>query len=87
VRSNWGSGAVREWVNSLFFFTMGRAPCCERLGLKKGPWTPDEDQKLVSYIRQHGHGSWRALPEKVGMLKFNPLHCGSKSQHPNSETE
>lgn len=48
---------------------MGRAPCCdEKLGLKKGPWTPDEDQKLVSHIRQHGHGSWRALPERAGTV-------------------
>ena len=46
---------------------MGRAPCCdERVALKKGPWTPDEDQKLVAYIQQHGHGSWRNLPERAG---------------------
>ena len=46
---------------------MGRAPCCdEKMGLKKGPWTPDEDQKLVAYIQQHGHGSWRALPKNAG---------------------
>ena len=34
--------------------------------LKKGPWTPQEDQKLLAYIQQHGHGSWRALPNKAG---------------------
>lgn len=46
---------------------MGRAPCCdERLALKKGPWTPDEDEKLVAFIQEHGHGNWRALPEKAG---------------------
>lgn len=45
---------------------MGRSPCCEKMGLKKGPWTPEEDQKLISYIEQHGHGSWRALPSKAG---------------------
>ncbi|MCO5568568.1 hypothetical protein L7F22_022267 [Adiantum nelumboides] len=48
---------------------MGRAPCCDKLGLKKGPWTPDEDEKLVAYIRQHGHGSWRALPKQAGLLR------------------
>ncbi|XP_054823058.1 transcription factor MYB106-like [Prosopis cineraria] len=46
---------------------MGRSPCCEKVGLKKGPWTPEEDQKLISYIEQHGHGSWRALPSKAGL--------------------
>ncbi|XP_027152536.1 transcription factor MYB106-like [Coffea eugenioides] len=47
---------------------MGRSPCCEKLGLRKGTWTPEEDQKLLSYIeQQHGHGSWRALPAKAGL--------------------
>jgi transcription factor MYB, plant len=45
---------------------MGRSPCCEKIGLKKGPWTPEEDQKLLAYIEEHGHGSWRVLPEKAG---------------------
>eukprot|EP00249_Psilotum_nudum_P012632 c23892_g3_i1 orf=450-2138(+) len=48
---------------------MGRAPCCDKVGLKKGPWTPDEDQKLISYIQQNGHGSWRALPNQAGLLR------------------
>ncbi|GAY59535.1 hypothetical protein CUMW_195220 [Citrus unshiu] len=46
---------------------MGRSPCCDESGLKKGPWTPDEDQKLVKYIQKHGHGSWRALPKLAGL--------------------
>ncbi|KAK6926184.1 SANT/Myb domain [Dillenia turbinata] len=36
-------------------------------GLKKGPWTPEEDQKLIDYIQKHGHGSWRALPRLAGL--------------------
>ncbi|XP_044468685.1 transcription factor MYB92-like [Mangifera indica] len=46
---------------------MGRSPCCDESGLKKGPWTPEEDQKLVKYIQKHGHGSWRALPKLAGL--------------------
>jgi hypothetical protein len=46
---------------------MGRSPCCDESGLKKGPWTPEEDQKLVKYIQKHGHGSWRALPKLAGI--------------------
>nr|QSD99733.1 MYB family transcription factor [Melilotus albus] len=46
---------------------MGRSPCCEKVGLKKGPWTPEEDQKLIAYIEEFGHGSWRALPSKAGL--------------------
>ncbi|KAJ8448405.1 hypothetical protein Cgig2_022033 [Carnegiea gigantea] len=48
---------------------MGRSPCCDdNSGLKKGPWTPEEDEKLISYIQEHGsHGSWRALPKAAGL--------------------
>ncbi|KAL9236713.1 hypothetical protein vseg_011349 [Gypsophila vaccaria] len=50
---------------------MGRAPCCDNKdnGLKKGPWLPEEDQKLVDYIREHGPGNWRALPKKAGLQR------------------
>ncbi|XP_062221055.1 transcription factor MYB17-like [Phragmites australis] len=47
---------------------MGRAPCCDgRKGLKKGPWTPEEDKILVDYIQANGHGSWRLLPKLAGL--------------------
>ncbi|XP_015952922.3 transcription factor MYB53-like, partial [Arachis duranensis] len=37
-------------------------------GLKKGPWTPEEDRILVDYINKNGHGSnWRALPKIAGL--------------------
>ncbi|KAG0608957.1 hypothetical protein M758_8G146400 [Ceratodon purpureus] len=51
---------------------MTRPPSCadeREQGLKKGPWTPDEDQKLVAYIQQHGHGSWRSLPINAGLQR------------------
>ncbi|TKY51928.1 Myb-related protein Myb4 [Spatholobus suberectus] len=48
---------------------MVRAPCCEKMGLKKGPWAPEEDQILTSYIEKHGHGNWRALPKQAGLLR------------------
>ncbi|KAJ0983640.1 hypothetical protein J5N97_011938 [Dioscorea zingiberensis] len=48
---------------------MGRAPCCDKNGLKKGPWTPEEDQKLIDYIQKHGHGSWRTLPKNAGLAR------------------
>nr|AGO03568.1 MIXTA-like 4 [Erythranthe lewisii] len=46
---------------------MGRENCDSKVELKKGPWTRDEDQKLLSYIQEHGHGSWRSLPAKAGL--------------------
>ncbi|CAD5190377.1 unnamed protein product [Musa acuminata subsp. malaccensis] len=51
------------------FSEMVRAPCCEKMGLKKGPWTAEEDQVLVAYIQQHGHENWRALPKRAGLLR------------------
>jgi len=46
---------------------MGRAPCCDKANVKKGPWSPEEDAKLKDYIEQHGTGgNWIALPQKVG---------------------
>lgn len=51
---------------------MGRTPCCDESGLKKGPWTPEEDEILVNYISKHGHGSWRALPKLAGTHHLLP---------------
>ncbi|KAJ6899854.1 transcription factor MYB106-like [Populus alba x Populus x berolinensis] len=48
---------------------MVRSQCCDKVGLKKGPWTPEEDQKLLAYVEEHGHGSWRALPAKAGLQR------------------
>ncbi|CAA7023018.1 unnamed protein product [Microthlaspi erraticum] len=48
---------------------MGRTPCCDKKGLKKGPWTPEEDEILVDYIKKNSHGSWRTLPKQAGLLR------------------
>ena len=45
---------------------MGRPPCCDKVGIKKGPWTPEEDIILVSYIQEHGPGNWRSVPTNTG---------------------
>ncbi|GLT29785.1 hypothetical protein SLA2020_046300 [Shorea laevis] len=49
---------------------MGRAPCCDKYnGLKKGPWTPEEDMKLINYIQIHGAGNWCNLPKNAGLQR------------------
>lgn len=48
---------------------MGRPPCCDKIGVMKGPWTPEEDIILVSYIQEHGPGNWRAVPTNTGLLR------------------
>nr|ASR18118.1 R2R3MYB33 [Ginkgo biloba] len=48
---------------------MGRAPCCDKVGLNRGPWTREEDLRLIQYIKAHGEGCWRTLPKAAGLLR------------------
>nr|WVD52784.1 transcription factor MYB8-like protein [Lagerstroemia excelsa] len=48
---------------------MGRQPCCDKLGVKKGPWTAEEDRKLVNFILAHGQCCWRAVPKLAGLRR------------------
>ncbi|XP_047326347.1 transcription factor RAX2-like [Impatiens glandulifera] len=49
---------------------MGRAPCCDKANVKKGPWSPDEDEKLKAYMEKHGTGgNWIVLPQKAGLRR------------------
>ncbi|KAJ6423331.1 hypothetical protein OIU84_024301 [Salix udensis] len=48
---------------------MGKSPCSEKNGVKKGPWTEEEDKKLINYIQKHGHGRWRLLPKNAGLKR------------------
>ncbi|WOK91463.1 transcription factor RAX1-like [Canna indica] len=47
---------------------MGRAPCCDKVTVKRGPWSPEEDAVLKNYIGKYGTGdNWIALPHKAGL--------------------
>ncbi|KAI4337108.1 hypothetical protein L6164_015561 [Bauhinia variegata] len=49
---------------------MGRAPCCDKANVKRGPWSPEEDVTLKSYVETHGTGgNWIALPKKAGLRR------------------
>ncbi|CAN8248325.1 unnamed protein product [Cochlearia groenlandica] len=48
---------------------MGRIPCCEKENVKRGQWTPEEDNKLASYIAQHGTRNWRLIPKNAGLQR------------------
>ncbi|KFK28838.1 hypothetical protein AALP_AA7G055500 [Arabis alpina] len=48
---------------------MGRQPCCDKLGVKKGPWTAEEDKKLINFILTNGQCCWRALPKLAGLRR------------------
>lgn len=53
---------------------MGRSPCCDGNDLKKGSWTSEEDQKLIQFIQNHGHGSWKTLPKLAGPLSIYSIN-------------
>lgn len=48
---------------------MGRSPCCTKQGLNRGAWLKTEDMILADYIRNHGDGEWRLVPEKAGLKR------------------
>ncbi|THG22895.1 protein ODORANT1-like [Camellia sinensis] len=48
---------------------MGRQPCCDKLGVKKGPWTAEEDKKLINFILTNGQYCWRAVPKLAGLRR------------------
>ncbi|ESW12843.1 hypothetical protein PHAVU_008G146900 [Phaseolus vulgaris] len=48
---------------------MGRQPCCDKVGLKRGPWTIEEDHKLMNFILNNGIHCWRRVPKLAGLLR------------------
>ncbi|XP_024542327.1 transcription factor MYB120 [Selaginella moellendorffii] len=48
---------------------MGRHSCCQKQKLKKGLWSPEEDEKLVHYITKYGHGCWSTVPKQAGLQR------------------
>jgi myb proto-oncogene protein len=49
--------------------TTTTTPCCSKIGLKRGPWTSEEDEVLSEYIKKEGEGRWRTLPKRAGLLR------------------
>ncbi|KAL9147794.1 hypothetical protein ABFS82_13G194400 [Erythranthe guttata] len=41
--------------------------CCSKEKVKRGLWSPEEDEKLVSHITAHGHGCWSSVPKLAGL--------------------
>ncbi|XP_022729719.1 transcription factor WER-like [Durio zibethinus] len=48
---------------------MGRRPCCAKEGLNRGAWSAREDKILINYIKIHGEGKWRDLPQRAGLQR------------------
>nr|XP_043621470.1 MYB-like transcription factor ODO1 [Erigeron canadensis] len=48
---------------------MGRQPCCDKNGLRRGPWTIEEDHKLMTFILNNGIQCWRLVPKLAGLMR------------------
>lgn len=48
---------------------MGRHSCCYKQKLRKGLWSPEEDEKLLNYINSYGHGCWSSVPKLAGLQR------------------
>ncbi|XP_050223768.1 transcription factor MYB35-like isoform X1 [Mercurialis annua] len=51
------------------FGSMVRPPCCDKLNVKRGLWTEEEDAKILAHVSKHGTGNWTALPKKAGLRR------------------
>lgn len=40
-----------------------------KVGLKRGPWTEEEDKVLSKFIEKEGEGRWRTLPKRAGLMR------------------
>ncbi|KAF5453201.1 hypothetical protein F2P56_028120 [Juglans regia] len=43
--------------------------CCINQRVKKGLWSPEEDEKLIKYISANGYGSWNSVPRLAGLQR------------------
>nr|XP_043634361.1 transcription repressor MYB6-like [Erigeron canadensis] len=43
--------------------------CCSKQKVKRGLWSPEEDEKLIKHITNHGHGCWSSVPKLAGLQR------------------
>nr|XP_027185992.1 transcription factor MYB13-like [Cicer arietinum] len=48
---------------------MVRIPSSDKIVLKRGTWTQEEDKKLIDYVTRYGHWNWRLLPKFAGLAR------------------
>ncbi|EEF51938.1 transcription factor MYB86 [Ricinus communis] len=48
---------------------MRRHSCCLKQKLRKGLWSPEEDEKLYNYITRFGVGCWSSVPKLAGLQR------------------
>lgn len=46
---------------------MAKRPSGTKKKLRRGLWSPEEDEKLMNHIAKYGHGSWSSMPKLAGL--------------------
>ncbi|KAF1002239.1 hypothetical protein AG4045_002248 [Apium graveolens] len=58
---------------------MGHHSCCNKQKVKRGLWSPEEDEKLIAYISSYGHGCWSSVPKLAGICFWFNLNLSPSS--------
>jgi hypothetical protein len=61
---------LRQAITNEPIENMVRTPYCDKNGLRKGTWTPEEDKKLIAYVTRYGCWNWRQLPKFAGIKNY-----------------
>ncbi|KAJ4951412.1 hypothetical protein NE237_028244 [Protea cynaroides] len=48
---------------------MSHHSCCNKQKVRRGLWSPEEDEKLINYISTYGHGCWSSVPRLAGLQR------------------
>ncbi|KAM3191663.1 hypothetical protein ACQJBY_069121 [Aegilops geniculata] len=46
---------------------MAKQSCGHKKRLRRGLWSPEEDEKLMNHIAMYGHGCWSTVPKLAGL--------------------
>ncbi|KAK1551076.1 hypothetical protein Q3G72_029831 [Acer saccharum] len=57
---------------------MGRAPCCDKTKVKRGPWSPEEDSTLIRFIETHGTAGLKRCGKSCRLRWLNYLRPNIK---------
>nr|GLL16718.1 myb-related protein 308-like [Ipomoea trifida] len=46
--------------------------CCGKHKVKRGLWSPEEDEKFIKHLATHGYGCWSSVPKLAGTSIYLP---------------
>ncbi|XP_015967227.2 transcription factor MYB35-like [Arachis duranensis] len=48
---------------------MVRSQGYDKISVKRGVWSPEEDAKIVAFVSKHGPSNWTSVPKKAGLKR------------------